>query len=149
MLQLKALGKVGLYMSATEVHTSVLDSMPFSAFKRLLLSCYPATSLDDMPCAWLADAWVVLLQAHKSQLQRVTAQVAEKQSLVEVKQAEISKLEHRLTDSQQEVAAVHQEQASAVKANSAAAQVGSVSACCLAVVLQMHKSEQHPFGCQA
>ena len=115
----------------------------------MLLSCYPATSLDDMPCAWLADAWVVLLQAHKSQLQKVTAQVAEKQSLVEVKQAEISKLEHRLTDSQQEVAAVHQEQASAVKANSAAAQVGSVSACCLAVVLQMHKSEQHPFGCQA
>ncbi len=36
MLQIKALGKVGLYMSATEVHTSVLDSMPFSAFKRLL-----------------------------------------------------------------------------------------------------------------
>ena len=64
MLQIKPLGKVGLYISATEVHTSVLDSMTRSAFKRplfqrplfkrLLLSCYLGTSLDDMLHAWLS-----------------------------------------------------------------------------------------------
>ncbi len=58
MLQIKPLGRVGLYMSATKVRTSVLDSMAFSAFKRplfkrLLLSCYLGTSLDDMLHAWL------------------------------------------------------------------------------------------------
>ncbi len=95
-----------------------------------------------MPYAWLADVWVVLLQAHKSQLQRVTAQLAEKQSLVEVKHAEMSKLEDRLTASQQEVASVKQGIARAVQANSALAQVCNISASCLSVVLQMHKSKE-------
>ena len=92
------------------------------------------------------DAWVVLLQAHKSQLQRVTAQLAEKQCVVEVKQAEIGKLGDCLTASQQEVATMHQGTAGAAQANSAAAQVGNVLACCLADVLQLHKSIQQLFS---
>ncbi len=84
----------------------------------------------------------MLLQVQRTELQRVTTQLAEEQSMVEVKQAEISKLGHRLTDSQHEVAALQQKHASAVKANSAAAQVGNISACCLAVVLQLHISQQ-------
>ncbi len=58
MLQIKPLGEADLYMSATEVHTSVLDSMTCSAFKRplferLLWRCYHKILLDDMPYAWL------------------------------------------------------------------------------------------------
>ncbi len=93
-----------------------------------------------------ADAWVVLVQAHKAELQRATTQLAEKQSMVEVKQAEISKLGDCLTASQQEVAAVHQELASAAQAYSAVAQVCNVLACCLAGVLRLQKSIQQLFS---
>ena len=88
----------------------------------------------------------MLLQAQDSELQRVTAQLAEKQSVVEGKQAEISKLGERLTASQQEVTAVHQEQASAAQAISTVAQVCNILACCLADVLQLHKSIQQLFS---
>ena len=84
----------------------------------------------------------MLLQAQNSELQRVTARLAEKQSVVQVKQAEISKLEDRLTASIEKVAAVKQGQASAAQAHSAAAQVCNILASCLADVLQLHKSIQ-------
>jgi len=103
-----------------------------------------------MPCLMpsFADAWVVLLQAHKSQLQRATAQLTEKQCVVEVKQAEIGKLEDCLIASQQEVAAVHQEHASAVQAHSDAAQVRNchISTGCLADALHLHMSLQQFFS---
>lgn len=82
------------------------------------------------------------MQAQNSELQRVTAQLAEKQSVVQVKQAEICKLGDRLTASQQEVAAVQQGLASAAQARSAAAQVCNILASCLADVLQLHNSIQ-------
>ncbi len=94
----------------------------------------------------LVDAYNVLLQAQNTELQRVTAQLAEKQCVVEVKQAEIGKLRDCLTASQQEVAAVHQQKVSAVQAHSAAVQVCNVLASCLADVLQMHKSVQQFFS---
>ncbi len=89
-----------------------------------------------------ADAWVVLLQAHKAELHSSTLQVAELQSVVESKQAEIGELGHRLTASQLEVEALRQEKGSAVQARSAASQVGNISVSCLAVVMQLHKSIQ-------
>ena len=94
-----------------------------AAVDRLLILEHPL-----MTCLMqgLADAWVVLLQVQSTELQRVTRQLAEEQSMVEVKQAEISKLADRVTGSQQEVAALQEEHASAVKANSAAAQVGNI-----------------------
>lgn len=100
-----------------------------------------------MPCFMhvFADAWVVLLQAQNTELQRATAQLAEQQCVVEVKQAEISKLVDRLTSSQQEVAAVHQQKASVVQAYHAAFQVCNVLASCITYVLQLQKSIQQLF----
>ena len=88
----------------------------------------------------------MLLQAQNAELQRVTAQIAEKKCVVEVKQAEIIKLEDCLTNSIEEVATVKQGMAIAAQANSAAAQVCNISACCLAVVLQMHMSKEQLFS---
>lgn len=85
-----------------------------------------------------ADAWVVLLQAHKSELLRATRQVAEKQSVFEGKQAESSKLGDCLTANVEEVAALRQGMAGAAQVRSAAAQVSNVLASCLADVLQLH-----------
>ena len=89
-----------------------------------------------------ADAWVVMLQAHEAELDSSTSQLAEKQSLVEGKLAEIGELGHGLAANQQEVEAVQQTMASAAQENRAAAQVGDTSATCLAVVMQLHKSIQ-------
>jgi len=88
----------------------------------------------------LVDAYNVLLQAQNTELQRVTAQLAEKQCVVEVKQAEIGKLGDCLTSSQQEVAAEKQEKDSAVHAYSLVAQVCIVVACRLADALHLHMS---------
>ncbi len=65
-----------------------------------------------------ADAWVVLLQAHKAELDRSTLA------------------------SQQEVKALEEEKDSAIQARNAASQVGNISVSCLGVEMQLHKSIQ-------
>ena len=83
---------------------------------------------------------------HKSELHSLTVQFAEKQSEVEGKHALIGNLEDRLTASIEEVSFVHQEMASAAHAHSTAAEVCNILACCLAEVLQLHKSIQQLFS---